>query len=57
MQGQLLLEKSWPVNWGKKTSFGLGIGYLYYSNNKYSGALKEAGTQNHQLLIRPNFTW
>ena len=54
---EFMVEKKWPLSWGKKTSFGLGLGYLYYGNNKYSGQLKEDGVENHQLLIRPNFKW
>jgi len=54
---ELILEKKWPLSWSEKLSFGLGIGYLYNSGDKYSGALKEEGVDNHQLILRPNFKW
>jgi hypothetical protein len=54
---ELILEKKWPLNWSEKVSFGLGIGYLYNSGEKYSGALKDEGIDNHQLILRPNFKW
>lgn len=56
-EGEILFEKKWPVDWGEKTSLGLGLGYLYYNDNKYKGELKEDGVDNHQLIIRPNFKW
>ncbi|NOR58851.1 MAG: hypothetical protein GQ474_10055 [Sulfurimonas sp.] len=54
---ELILEKKWPLSWSEKLSFGLGIGYLYNSGDKYSGTLKEEGIDNHQLILRPNFKW
>jgi hypothetical protein len=54
---ELVLEKKWPLSWSEKISFGLGIGYLYNSGEKYSGALKDEGIDNHQLILRPNFKW
>ncbi|EDZ62412.1 hypothetical protein SMGD1_0615 [Sulfurimonas gotlandica GD1] len=54
---ELILEKKWPLSWSEKVSFGLGIGYLYNSGDKYSGALKEEGIDNHQLILRPNLKW
>jgi len=56
-EAEFVVEKSFPVSWSEKMSFGIGIGYLYYGDNKYSGALKEDGVDNHQLIIRPNFKW
>ncbi len=50
-----MLEKKWPLSGSEKLSFGLGIGYLYNSGEKYSGSLKEEGIDNHQLILRPNF--
>jgi len=55
-QFELLLEKKFPTGYGKLT-FGLGLGYLYYSGAKYRGALKEEGIDNHQILLRPNLKW
>lgn len=56
-EAEFVLEKSFPVSWSEKMSFGVGIGYLYYGDNKYNGALKGDGVDNHQLIIRPNFKW
>jgi len=56
-EAEFVLEKSFPLSWSEKMSFGIGIGYLYYSDKKYSGDLKEDGVDNHQLIIRPNFKW
>lgn len=53
-ESEFMIEKKWPLSWGDKTSFGLGLGYLYYSGNKYAGALQDEGVDNHQVLIRPN---
>jgi len=56
-EAEFVIEKTFPLSWSKKMSFGIGVGYLYYSDNKYSGELKEDGVDNHQLIIRPNFKW
>lgn len=56
-EAEVILENKWPLNWGKKVSFGLSLGYLYNSGEKYSGELKEEGINNHQLILRPNFKW
>ncbi len=56
-EAEFMLEKKWPLSWGKKLSFGLGIGYLYNSGEKYRGKLREEGTDNHQVMLRPNFKW
>jgi len=56
-ESEFILEKKWPLSWSEKISFGLGIGYLYNSGEKYQGDLKEEGIDNHQLIFRPNFKW
>jgi len=56
-KGELILEKKWPLHWNEKVTFGLGLGYLYYSGKRYSGALKEEGIDKHQLILRPNLKW
>lgn len=56
-EGEMILEKKWPLIWTQKASFGLALGYLYSSGEKYSGALKDEGIDNHQLIFRPNFKW
>lgn len=56
-EAEFMIEKKWPAKWVKRMSFGLGVGYLYYSGEKYSGALKEEGMENHQLIFRPNIKW
>jgi len=38
-------------------SFGLEVGYLYTSDSKYEGELKDNGINNHQAIIRPNLKW
>lgn len=54
---EIMLEKKWPISWSEKISFGLGIGYIYNSGEKYRGILNDEGINNHQLVLRPNFTW
>ena len=56
-EAEIMLEKKWPLSWSQKTSFGLGLGYLYNSGEKYGGTLREEGIDNHQLMLRPNFKW
>lgn len=56
-EAEFMIEKKWPVKWLTRWSFGLGVGYLYYSGEKYSGVLKEEGVENHQLIFRPNLKW
>jgi len=51
---EIVLEKKWPIKSSRKISFGLGLGYLYNSGQKYRGALKNEGVNNHQLIFRPN---
>ena len=51
---ELILEKTWPLSYSEKMSFGLGLGYLYNSGQKYRGELREEGIDNHQLIFRPN---
>jgi hypothetical protein len=51
---EIILEKKWPIKSSRKISFGLGLGYLYNSGQKYRGALKDEGVNNHQLIFRPN---
>lgn len=56
-EGRITIGKSFPVTWPAKVSVGLEIGYLYYSQEKYRGILKEEGIQNHQLIFHPNVKW
>ncbi|WP_321777630.1 hypothetical protein [Sulfurimonas sp.] len=56
-EAELMLEKKWPLSWGKKVSFGLGLGYLYNSGAKYKGKLVDEGIDNHQIMFRPNLKW
>jgi len=56
-ESEFILEKKWPLSWSEKMSFGLGLGYLYYSGDKYQGELREEGVDNHQLIFRPNLKW
>lgn len=56
-EAELIVEKKWPLSFSKKISFGLSLGYLYNTGEKYKGALKEEGIDRHQLIMRPNFKW
>ena len=56
-KAELLIEKKFPLSFSEKITFGLGIGYLYYSGKRYSGDLKEEGIDRHQLILRPNLKW
>jgi hypothetical protein len=38
-------------------SFGLELGYLYTSQYKYDGILRDDGIDKHQAIFRPNFKW
>ncbi|QSZ41155.1 hypothetical protein GJV85_03185 [Sulfurimonas aquatica] len=51
---EFVIEKKFPLSWSEKMSFGLGLGYLYTSNEKYNGILRDEGVENHQLIFRPN---
>ncbi|MEA3227887.1 MAG: hypothetical protein U9P38_02320 [Campylobacterota bacterium] len=51
---ELMIEKKFPVGGTSKIVFGLGIGYILNSNQKYHGTLKDDGIENHQFLFRPN---
>lgn len=56
-EAEIMLEKKWPLAWSQKMSFGLGLGYLYNSGEKYRGSLSQEGVDNHQLMFRPNLKW
>ncbi|MEA1984009.1 MAG: hypothetical protein U9N39_10730 [Campylobacterota bacterium] len=51
---ELTIEKKIPLSWSDKVALGIEIGYLYTSDEKYSGVLREDGVNNHQLILRPN---
>jgi hypothetical protein len=57
MQFRTVVEKKWPIDKVNKVSFGLGVGYEFDSNRKYSGELRDEGVINHKLIIRPNITF
>lgn len=54
MENQIIVEKNWPASSQKHIAFGLGIGYLYTSGDRYNGVLADEGINNHQFIIRPN---
>jgi len=56
-EAEFIAEKKWPLSLSQKISFGLSIGYLFNTGDKYKGALKEEGIVKHQLILRPNFKW
>jgi len=51
---EVLVEKIFPLKWSEKMSFGMAIGYLYNSGEKYRGALQEEAIDRNQLILRPN---
>jgi len=51
---EITIEKKFPLSWSEKTSFGIEVGYLYISSEKFTGPLREDGVDNHQLILRPN---
>jgi len=56
-EAEFIVEKKWPLSLRHKISFGLSLGYLYNTGEKYKGELKEEGIDRHQLILRPNFKW
>ncbi len=48
------VEKKFPLNGNDKIAFGLELGYLFNSGDRYRGELKEEGVNKHQLIFRPN---
>ena len=54
---QTTMEKKWTSSLFYDAIFGLEIGYLYYSGEKYQGRLKEEGINTHSLIIRPNISF
>ena len=54
---QTTMEKKWTSTLFYNAIFGLEIGYLYYSGEKYQGRLKEEGINTHSLIIRPNISF
>lgn len=51
---EMMIEKKFPLKWSDKAVFGLGLGYLYNSGEKYKNGLKDEGTEDHQIIFRPN---
>ena len=51
---KVTVEKKFPLSWSHKASIGIEVGYLYLSSERYSGALRDDGVNNHQLILRPN---
>ena len=51
---EFIVEKKFPLHWSDKMVFGLGIGYLYNSYQKYGTDITENGIDNHQFIFRPN---
>jgi len=55
-EAEVTAGKYIPTNYSG-LSFGLEVGYLYTSNFKYKGDLKDDGINNHQMILRPNLKW
>ena len=51
---EIMIEKKFPLQWSEKMVFGLGLGYLYNSGEKYKNELRDEGIETHQILFRPN---
>lgn len=51
---EILLEKKFPLSMTQKMVFGLEVGYLYVSADRFRGILQTTGVDNHQLILRPN---
>lgn len=51
---EMMIEKKFPLKWSDKAVFGLGLGYLYNSGEKYKNWLKDEGIEDHQIIFRPN---
>jgi len=51
---EFIVEKKFPLHWSDKMVFGLGIGYLYNSHQKYGTEVQDNGISNHQFIFRPN---
>ncbi len=56
IETEILLEKVYPSAI-KGLSLSFGVGYLFTSDNKYLGILRDDGVDNHKLIFRPNFKY
>ena len=56
IEGELIVDKVYPTS-VEGLSLSFGVGYLFTSDEKYLGALKDEGVDNHQLIFRPNFKY
>ena len=55
-EAEIVFGKFIPTKY-EGLSVGLEAGYLYTSNYKYEGSLREDGINNHQAILRPNIKW
>lgn len=55
-EAELIVDKFFPTGY-KNLALGLGLGYLYTSEDKYFGDLRDDGIDNHQVIFRPNFKY
>lgn len=55
-EAEVMIDKFYPTGY-ESLSLGMGIGYLYTSENKYLGILKDDGIDKHQIIFRPNFKY
>lgn len=56
IEGEAMVEKVYPSSI-EGLSISLGIGYIYISDDKYLGILRDEGVDNHQLILRPNLKY
>lgn len=47
------VDKKWPFE-NKKMAFALALGFIWESNEKYSGVLATSQQDNFQFILRPN---
>lgn len=52
-EAEMIIDKFYPTG-NDSLSVGFGIGYLYTSDNKYQGILRDDAVDNHQIIFRPN---
>jgi hypothetical protein len=49
----LAVDKKWPFK-DRKFAISLAIGFIWESDKRYKGSLRDEGIDNYQILIRPN---
>jgi len=55
-EAEVIIDKFYPTGYDSLT-LGFGVGYMYTSDNKYLGFLRDETVDNHQIIFRPNFKY